>query len=212
MIYLLKDGDIQNVKKVFEQMEQHITYNELIQNALVISPLQLEIFDGNYLAARDLLASVDWKGNKSVVLYYPGTLVQARLYEFQGDSEMANVYYDSARMEIEGQLLRYTEDPRLLGALGISYAGLGQKEKAIQLGKEAVEAYSMEKDAYFGLYRIEEMAWIYVMVEEYTKALEQLEILLSNPGPYSVPYLKVNPKWKPLWSNPSFIQFTEKYL
>ena len=99
----------------------------------------------------------------------------------------------------------------ILSSLGIAYAGLGEKEKAINYGKEAVVLYSIEKDAFTGLSRIEELALVYVMVEKYAAALEQIEILLSNPGPYSAPLLKLDPKWKPIWDHPEFIRLTEKY-
>ena len=114
-------------------------------------------------------------------------------------------------MDIEEKLVLLHEDPVLTGALGIFYAGLGAYDKAIQLGENAVQAYSIEKDAFYGLMRIEELAWIYVMVGEYDKALEQLEVLLSKPGPYSAELLKLDPKWKPLWDHPEFPQLTEKY-
>ena len=125
--------------------------------------------------------------------------------------EKANAYYDSARVQLETMILENPDDPRTLSSLGIAYAGLGEKEKAIRFGKKAVELYSMDKDALKGLYRIEELAWVYVMVDEHDAALEQIEILLSNPGPYSALLLKLDPKWKPLWYHPDFIQLTEKY-
>jgi len=48
-------------------------------------------------------------------------------------------------------------------------------------------------------------------LEEYYAALEQIEIILTNPGPYSAPMLKLDPKWMPLWDHPEFIRLTKKY-
>ena len=98
-----------------------------------------------------------------------------------------------------------------MGSLGIAYAGLGDKEKAIQFGKRAMGLYSVDMDAWGGLIRVADLAWIYVMVKEYDAALEQLEIILSRPGPYSAALLNLDPKWKPLWDNPKFIRLIEKY-
>ena len=62
----------------------------------------------------------------------------------------------------------------------------------------------MNKDTYFGVYRIEDLARIYVMVGDYDKALEQIKFLLSHPGPLSVKMLQLDPVWKPLREMPEF--------
>jgi serine/threonine-protein kinase len=108
-------------------------------------------------------------------------------------------------------VLEFPEEARLYGSLGVACAGVGDKENAIHNGRKAVDLLSMEKDAYAGTTRVWELAWIYVMVKEYGQALEQIEILLSNPSPVSVPYLQMDPRCKPLWNHPEFIRICEKY-
>jgi hypothetical protein len=49
-----------------------------------------------------------------------------------------------------------------------------------------------------GPYQVEDLARIYVMVGEHYKAIDQLEDLLSIPGPLSIPLLKLDPAWDPL--------------
>ena len=142
----------------------------------------------------------------------PKSMFQAMILELMNIPDKAVVHYDSMRIVLEMNLKEYPEDPRILNSLGIAYAGLGEKEKAIRFGKEAVKLYSFDKDALRGLNRIEDLAWIYVLVEEYAAALEQIEILLSNPGPFSAPLLQLDPKWKPLWDHPEFTRLTEKYV
>jgi hypothetical protein len=88
--------------------------------------------------------------------------------------------------------------------LGIAFAGLGQKGKAIEEGAKAVSILPMTKDTYFGIYRIEDLARIYVMVGDYDNALEQIKFLLSHPGPLSVRMLQLDPAWKPLWKMAEF--------
>ena len=124
--------------------------------------------------------------------------------------DKASTYFDSARVQLETMLSENPNDPRILGSLGITYAGLGMNETAMIYGQKAVEIFPLTVDAVRGLYRIEELAWMYVMVEEYDAALEQIEIMLSNPGLYSAPLLKLDPKWKPLWDHPQFIRLMEK--
>jgi TolB-like protein len=211
MIYIMRDGDAQKADMVYDEMKRRISFEELINNAFFLSPIQLEIYKGNYQKVLNFIDSTDWSGMINMTTYYPNTLIQARMYNILGFPQKAVLYYDSARMEIERRLIQLPNDPVLIGALGVSYAGLGDNDRAIQLGEQAVEEYSLEKDAFFGTARYEELAWIYVMVGNYVKALENIDLLLSNPSFISFQLLKLDPKWKPLWDHPEFIRLTDKY-
>jgi tetratricopeptide (TPR) repeat protein len=118
--------------------------------------------------------------------------------------ENARQYFDSARIEIESRIPDNGDDPRLYSAAGIAYAGLGQKEKAVSAGKKALELMPVNKEAYRGASRLEDLARIYVMVGEYDKAIEQIKTLLSIPSRLSVKLLMLDPTWKPLWDLPEF--------
>jgi TolB-like protein/Tfp pilus assembly protein PilF len=170
----------------------------------------MDIYDGNYESALSYLSS-----KKVDVILLPmsiglKSLLYAKIYNLMGDPEKAHVYYDSARIELESRIVKAPEDHRLYSALGIAYAGLGQKGKAIENGAKAVEMLPMNKDAYFGVYRIEDMARILVMTGDYNKALEQIKFLLSHPGPLSVKILELDPDWKPLRELPEFKKIIRK--
>ena len=62
-----------------------------------------------------------------------------------------------------------------------------------------------------GVHRLGDLARIYVMVEEYELAVEQLDYLLSIPGILSTKLLQLDPKWKSLWDHPEFQKLIEKY-
>ena len=68
----------------------------------------------------------------------------------------------------------------------------------------AVELLPVSKEAMRGPYRVEDLARIYVMVGEYDAAIDQLEYLLSIPGPLSIPLLQLDPIWHPLRNHPHF--------
>jgi serine/threonine-protein kinase len=164
----------------------------------------MDIYDGNYESALSYLSS-----KKVDVILLPmyidfKSLLYARIYNLMDDPEKANACFDSARIALELRIAKTPEDHRLHSALGIAYAGMGQKGKAIEEGAKAVDLLPMNKDAYFGAYRIEDMARIYVMVGDYDKALEQIRFLLSHPGPMSVKMLQLDPVWKPLREMPEF--------
>ncbi len=116
-----------------------------------------------------------------------------------------------SRNALEARINDYPDDSRLYSSLGISYAGLGQGEQAIRAGKMGSELLPVAKEAYRGVYRLGDLARIYVMVGEHGLALEQLDTLLSIPGVLSAKLLQLDPIWKPLWDHPEFIRLMEKY-
>jgi len=67
------------------------------------------------------------------------------------------------------------------------------------------------KDSYRGIFRLKDMARIYIMVGEYDKAIEVLDQLLSMPSLVSVNLLKKEPVWEPLWDLPEFKELIEKH-
>jgi len=209
--YLLRDGNTVKAKEVLIEAARLGIGHEVLENALYLNPVSIYLYDEDFQGALDFLDSEVWEGEFSILYYYPKSLLQGWICDLMGYSERADAYYSSARMKLDSLIGIYPEDPRYSGAMGVACAGLGDKVNAIGHGKKAVELRSLEKDAFFGLTRIEELAWMYVMVEEYDAALEQIEILLSHPGPHSAPLLKLDPKWKPLWDHPEFIRLTEKY-
>jgi len=55
------------------------------------------------------------------------------------------------------------------------------------------------------------MAMIYTLVGEYEKAIDELELVLSIPSWCSAKYLRADPLFDPLESNPRFVALLNKY-
>jgi TolB-like protein/Flp pilus assembly protein TadD len=164
----------------------------------------LDIYDGNYKKALNYLSSESYEFVYYHLYFNLKSMLYARVYNLLDMPDKAHEYYDSARVGIESRIRKNPEDPRLYSAIGIAYAGLGQKEEAIVAGKKAVELMPVDKEAYRGAARAEDLARIYVMVGEYDKALELIEQLLKIPSRLSVPMLLLDNAWKPLWGLPEF--------
>ena len=124
---------------------------------------------------------------------------------------MEHAYYDSTRILLEKKLIDLSQDPRLLSSLGIVYAGLGLDRKAISTGEKAVKLMPVNKEANKGIYLVEDLARIYVILGKYSEALEQLQYLLSIPGMLSTKILELDPIWAPLKNQPEFKKILEKY-
>jgi TolB-like protein/Tfp pilus assembly protein PilF len=185
-------------------------FNESTTNPLLIeSNVLMDIYDGNYEKAISYLSSK--KIEFIYVQFYVNlkSLLFARIYSLMKMQGKAHEYYDSARIVLESKILENPQDPRLYSALGIAFAGLGQKEKAITAGKRGVELMPISKEAYRGVFRVEDLARIYVMVGEYDAAMEQIKLLLAIPSRLSVKFLHLDPAWKPLWNLAEFKKIIE---
>jgi hypothetical protein len=65
------------------------------------------------------------------------------------------------------------------------------------------------REAWRGLYLVNDFANIYVMVGESDAAINQLDFLLFVPGEMSIPLLKLDPAWDPLRNHPRFKKLIE---
>ncbi|MEE4116691.1 MAG: tetratricopeptide repeat protein [Marinilabiliaceae bacterium] len=208
-LYLNKEGNIDDAKKALEEASLTINlshYPELIEKAILI-----DIYEGRFQNAIDYLNTVSFEAVQPQFYYYPKSLYYAKVYNMMNDSENTIHYYNLSRLQIEEKIRIDSSDSRLYSSLGICYAGLGQKGKAIIFGKKGLEILPIEKESWRGYHRLMELALIYVMVGEYELALEQLDILLSIPGELSTELLHLDPAWKPLWDKPGFKQLIERY-
>ena len=71
-------------------------------------------------------------------------------------------------------------------------------------GEESLEMAPITKDAYSGAYNQHQLARIYILVGEPDKALDQLEPLLKLPYYLTPAWLRIDPTFEPLRSNPRF--------
>jgi non-specific serine/threonine protein kinase len=103
------------------------------------------------------------------------------------------------------------EDSETRMDLGLAYAYLGLKERAIIEGERAVALLPVSRDAFLGPNRVLDLARIYAIVGEPEAAIDQLDYLLSIPSLLTVGYLRHHPVWDPLRDHPRFQALLEKY-
>jgi serine/threonine-protein kinase len=198
-----------NTIQARETISETFQFKESISNTRIFElNVLMDIYDGNYQKALSYIASRDIDIIENQFYFNLKSMLYARVYNLMSIPEKAYEYFDSARVTLESKILINPDDPRLYSAIGITYAGLGQKEKAIKAGKKAVDMMPINKEAYRGTYRVEDLARIYVMVGKYDKALEQIKLLLTIPSGLSVKLLLLDPIWKPLWNLPEFKKIT----
>lgn len=50
---------------------------------------------------------------------------------------------------------------------------------------------------------------MYMILGDHEKTIDQLEFLLLKPDQWSVPFVKIDPTWKPLYKHPRFQKLIE---
>ena len=136
---------------------------------------------------------------------------RGHIYRFMGDSVMSRVYFDSARVICE-ERIRFDPEVALFRAdLATAYAGIGQRQRAVQEGELAAELLPVSKDEMLGPNILESLASVYTMVGEYDLAIDQLDYLLSHPSSVQIERVRHHPIYDPLRDHPRFKALIEKY-
>jgi len=141
----------------------------------------------------------------------PKPLFTAIAHLSLGETARARKSFHTALPLLESEVRNSPEDGRYHSSLGVAYAGIGRSEDAVREGLRGVELLPLSKDAVYGIPHLIDLAYIYTLLGEPQKAVEQLELLLSHPGWVSVPWLRMDPRWRSLQGNPLFEALLAKY-
>jgi serine/threonine-protein kinase len=197
---------------------------EILERALAGAPPDLDVgggetpvrimvalirhdYDG---AARQLAASPREKFQEvDFSFYYPRAWYEAIIARAAGDQDKARDAFGRARQILERRLTVKPDDPRTIAVLAQIDAGLGRKEAAIAGGRRAAKLMPVSRDAYDGMLVLQSLAQVYTWTGEPDQALDLLRQLLAMPGYITYGYLRVDPSWDPLRSDPRFNKFLE---
>ncbi len=201
-LYMLAEGKTEKARAVLNQASQNIGAKD--DDLILFRSVLLEVFDGNYQKALGRLSVGSSEVFESQWYFVPKALLSGQIKGLMGNQQAEQAAYDSARNILKSKITEDPNDGRFHSSLGIAYAGLGLKEDALGEGKLGVELLPVTKEAWRGLYRMEALANIYVIVGKFDLAIDQLEILLDRPSELSIPLLQLDPAWNPLRDHPRF--------
>jgi len=207
-IYLLFNGDISGAKN-FLQNNLEIIIDE--RDIVIKRILEILKLNGEYEEALDLLSNSSSKDIDGQFIFRPVEQLRAEIYYLQGNEKLKNDNLLAAKSIIEIKLKDQPDDARMHSALGLVYARLGDKEKAIAEGKKGVKLLPVTKEAWQGYFKELDLAKIYTIVGEPELAIQKLDYLLSIPGELSIPYIKIDPVWKDLLELPRMKDVISKY-
>jgi len=197
-LYLVWKGSTQEARDVLERASKYINLAKAPR--IVDLGFGLDVLDRKF---EDALACLPLESPSIDELSFFDALLYAQIYRYKDEIELAKSYYDKARIILEPKVKEHPNNlPGLHMSLGIAYAGLGRKKDAIQRGKTGLELLRNRNSA-------RDMAHIYIMVEEFDSAINEIEYLLSVPEALSIPLLKIDPLWDPLRDHPRFQKLLE---
>jgi serine/threonine-protein kinase len=137
-------------------------------------------------------------------------LALAGTYAVRGDTVRTRAYADSARIAGEAYLREAPQNGQLHVLLGTALAYLGRKADAIREGRRAIELVPVTRNAYQSPYLQHQLARIYILVGEPERALDVLEGLMRIPYFLSPGWLRVDPTFDALRSNPRFKKLVDE--
>jgi tetratricopeptide (TPR) repeat protein len=131
-------------------------------------------------------------------------IVLAQTYAWRGDTARMRAFADTARIGFARHVERSPTEATERINLALALAYLGRYVEAKREGERAVALRSIASDADFGPYFQHQLVRIYILANEPEKALDRLGPLLEIPYYLSREWLKIDPTFDPLRSNPRF--------
>lgn len=157
----------------------------------------LSIWAGNYDSAVKLASQGDGAN-------YPGGryLQRADAHALAGDSILAQVFYDSARVYLDGVVYTDPSGRKLaraytLAGLGLTAEAKGQVDSLFNYLKLRDRKYALSNSTL-------QLAAIYVKIGDHDEALKLLEQEIDPPSFINEHVLRLEPRLKPLHKEPRF--------
>ena len=134
--------------------------------------------------------------------------LMAVIYQAQGKADSAKKYFTKEREMMLSRVKKSPDDYRYYVALAIAFAGLGEKDKALENVNRARQLMPLTKDALLGVVPLEGLAIVHTYLGEQDAAVDILEQLVKLPFDMTctntIPLYKRHPHWKSLRNNPRF--------
>jgi serine/threonine protein kinase/tetratricopeptide (TPR) repeat protein len=172
--------------------------------------LHLYLYARDAVAADRALAELDAQSEDSLDIRGVGGTRFSRAYlrglfaQRKGDAATAQSAFTTARAQQEEAVRARPDYGPPLCVLGLTDAGLGRKEEALQEGRRAIELTSTAKDYLDYADVLYFYAVICAWTDERDVAIEQLETLAKIPAGITYGDIRLSPYWDSLRGDPRF--------
>ena len=184
-LYLRWQGDRIAAEQAVNEMARRVTPGQVALALIEFAPTL--VVGGEYDTLFTQLSPASISGPYPFDYYF----VKAEFHRLRNQPVPARAYYDSLVTVLEGVSPERSDDPVVTVLLGLGYAGLGQRKEAIERAQIIEAMISGSDDVLLAGMMQRSLVWIYALVGEYDRAIDNLEYLLATPSFVSVPYLKV---------------------
>jgi TolB-like protein/tRNA A-37 threonylcarbamoyl transferase component Bud32/regulator of sirC expression with transglutaminase-like and TPR domain len=145
--------------------------------------------------------------------YEPKELMLGWIVAARGDEQAARLQFEAARRKQEPILETRPDDPRVHKALGLIYAHLGMREKAIEHTELSISLFPREADVVDYQHRAATRVMVYSILGDMDRAFELAEEHLRQPsGAHSsIELWEIDPNFAAMRADPRWPALAEKY-
>jgi len=166
---------------------------------------ELHLYEENYVSAAQQIEFTSKQEFKDLQESDgEALLVKAKIYKHADLADIARENFNNAKAYFEAELKENPENYFNHSKLGLAFAGLGNKQQAIEHGQKALLLATQNFDAVTFPYILYDMAVTYTLCDEKESALNTLKELLTIHSLYTLEFIKIDPDLKPLLSEPGF--------
>ena len=194
--YLLWHGDVESARATLEAMPEQST------SSSIVAWYELEILAGNPRRAREILDQTEVSSFGDETGLWQKIFLEGTARRLEGSTRVSETLVELALLPLRSNLASSPDDFRVHAAMALCFAVLNDREPAIFHARRAADLVPMSRDALVGAKMQENLAVTLTYLGDYPEAIEILDRLLSVPSVLSVPLIRLDPKWAPLWGLP----------
>jgi TolB-like protein/Flp pilus assembly protein TadD len=144
--------------------------------------------------------------------YWPRALYRAWAHRLRGDDPAANAEFATALAVVDSALAGGTDDFRVRTARGVALAGLGRTDEAHVEAERIRHLVHYQASPFWRPLLAEGRARILAQIGAVDEAVAELELLLANPGFFSIHSLRLDPLYDPIRETGAVQRLLEQYL
>ncbi len=192
------NGDVAGARRLLDALPPHE------EPQLDLYLIWVARMERRYQSALDAVATTRVAVFQAQQYYWPPSLLEGQVYRLMGRSPEARSACEAAKAVLHGKVQEDGREHRYHAALGLAHACLDEPEDALREATLASDLYPVSRDKLTGQNFVANLALVHALVGKKDEAMDLLEPLVTEPGPFSYYQVAVDPLWQSLWEDPRF--------